>query len=117
MRIITKEYEDFSNNVANEFVMRNMPSGDISMVKYFVPLFDGGIRGYYEVTGFSFGSRKKEVKDSDGNIVRVDMPCLNIKLGEYESLGSEVAPIPNYRNWNGQIHSYSEVMEIYQKKI
>ena len=93
--------------------MRNMPSGDISKVKYFVPLFDGGIRGYYEVMGFSFGTRKKDVKDSDGNIVRVDIPCLNIKLGEYESLGSEVAPIPNYRNWNGQIHSCQKVENLY----
>ena len=48
-----------------------------------------------------------------GNTARVPMPCLNIKLGEYRRLGDHTAEVPKYRNWNGQIHSFAEVMQLY----
>ncbi|MDE5930648.1 MAG: hypothetical protein K2H03_09235, partial [Muribaculaceae bacterium] len=119
---ITKEYIAFSNHEATEFVMRNMPGGDITMVKYFVPMYDGGISGYYEITGITFGSRKQPLLDEDNNPVidahgeeiTVKMPCLNIRLGTYTSLGNHIAEISKFRNWNGQVHSYSEVMELYE---
>lgn len=110
---ITKEYMDFYNREATTFVMRNMPSGDISEVKYFVPMFDGGIAGYYEVTGISFGSRLQDVTDDNGVTMRVSMPCLNFKLGAYTPLGDHTSEVPKFRNWNGQIHNYSEVLELY----
>ena len=43
---IRKEYMAFANHEATDYVMRNMPSGDIAKVKYFVPMFDGGIAGF-----------------------------------------------------------------------
>ena len=46
---VSKEYLAFVNREADEFVMRNMPGGDISEAKYFVPMFDGGIAGYYDM--------------------------------------------------------------------
>lgn len=114
---IRKEYMAFANHEATDYVMRNMPSGDIAKVKYFVPMFDGGIAGFYEVTGISFGMRQKETKDANGNVVVVPMPCLNIKLGKYESLGEHTVNIPNFTHWNGQIHTKREVIELYQKNI
>ncbi|MDE5822611.1 MAG: LlaJI family restriction endonuclease [Paramuribaculum sp.] len=118
---ITKEYMAFYNHEATEFVMRNMPSGDITTVKYFVPMYDGGISGYYEVTGITFGSRKQllldendnPVIDANGEEIIVKMPCLNIRLGAYTSLGDHIAEIPKFRNWNGQIHSYTEVINLF----
>jgi len=110
---ISKEYITFSKYKATDFVMRNMPSGDIAKVKYFVPMFDGGIAGYYEITGISFGTRQKETKDVNGNDVIVTMPCLNIKLGKYTPLGGRIAEVPKFRNWNGQIHTGSEVKDLY----
>lgn len=110
---ITKEYMAFHNHEATDFVMRNMPSDDISKAKFFVPMFDGGIAGYYEILGITFGSRLDDVTDKNGTTVRISMPCLNIKLGSYRPLGDHTAEVPKFRNWNGQIHSYAEVNTLY----
>lgn len=110
---ITKEYMAFYYHEATDFVMRNMPTGDISKAKFFVPMFDGGITGYYEILGITFGSRLDDVTDKDGTTIRVPMPCLNIKLGGYRPFGDHTAEVPKFRNWNGQIHSFAEVMKLY----
>ena len=121
----SKEYSSFIHHTATKYTMLKMPSGDISKAKYFVPMFDGGFDGYYEITGISFGSRKQPLLDKDDNPVidakgeeiPIEMPCLNIKLGTYTSLGSHVKGIGKYRHWNGQVHSYEDVMELYKKII
>lgn len=137
---ISPEYETFFNHEATTYVMRNMPGGDIMSARYFVPMYDGGISGYYEIKGITFGSRKEivtrketyeveklvngkmtiikktrkvPVLDESGNVVFTPMPCLNIKLGKYNPLGDHVTEVPKFRNWNGQIHSYVEVMQLY----
>ena len=124
-KTISKEYLAFYNHEAVEFIMRNMPGGDISQIKYFVPMFDGGVAGYYEITGITFGSRKQPllddndnpVYDANGEEIFVKMPCLNIRLGAYTPFGDHTAEIPKFRNWNGQIHTYAEVMRLYQSNV
>lgn len=111
----TAEYDSFREHRATSLVMRNMPGGDITKVKFLIPMLDGGISGYYAVEGISFGSRKQNITDENGNTIRVSMPCLNIKLGKYKQLGDYSAEVPNYRNWNGQIHTFEEVMNLYKQ--
>lgn len=113
VKVITPEYDSFANHKATFYSMKYMPSGDISEVKYFVPMFDSGICGYYEITGISFGSRYNEVKDKSGELVTVKMPSLNLKLGKYISLGDHTTEVPNFDKWNGQIHNYSKVLKLY----
>ena len=111
----SSEYLSFHNCEATKYVMRNMPTGDISKVSYFVPMYDGGIIGYYDVLGITFGSRLQDVTDKDGNTAHISMPCLNIKLGEYHALGDHMAEVGNFPKWNGQIHTYTEVLKLYGK--
>lgn len=119
---LPKEYSSFINHIANEFVMFNLPSGDISKVKYFIPMFDGGIDGYYEITGYSFGKRSQPLLDNNGEPVLdmnlkeiiIQKDCLNIKLGKYISLGAHVKTPINLKQWNGQIHDYETMRELYE---
>lgn len=140
---ISPEYEAFFNQEATTYVMRNMPGGNIMSARYFVPMYDGGISGYYEIKGITFGSRKEMVTrkelyeveelvdgemtrvkksrkipvlDESGEPIYTQMPCLNIKLGKYTLLGDHITEVPKYRNWNGQIHSYAEVMNLYNNQ-
>lgn len=39
----------------------------------------------------------------------------NDKLGEYKQLGDYSAVVPNYPNWNGQIHTFEEVLDLYKR--
>lgn len=110
---ITAEYTAFSNREATLFTMRNMPSGDISKAAYFIPMLDGGIAGYYKILGLTFGKRQQDVKDKDGTTIRIEMPCLNIRLGEFTPLGSHTAVLGDVRKWNGQIHTFAEVTQLY----
>ena len=124
IKIISQEYMDFNNNNAKEFVMENIPNKDISKIKFFVPMLNGGIKGFYEITGYRIITGKKHYKDDQGNLIldekgnSIDIPEIRLKLnlGEYKSLGTEVVSIPNFRNWNGQIHSYPEVLDLYNKE-
>lgn len=109
---VSAEYEAFHDHRATTFVMRNMPGGDITKAKYFVPMLDGGISGYYAIESITFGSRRQIVADGNGAEITIPMPCLNIKLGEYTAMGDCVAAVPNLRKWNGQIHTFEEVMNL-----
>lgn len=114
-KTVTKEYVDFSTYRATAFSMKKMPQGDISDIRYFVPMYNGGISGFYDITSFSLKPKDTEMTDKSGNIVIVPMHRLFIKLGKYTSLGDYIASVPHYPAWNGQTHSFSEVKELYDK--
>lgn len=84
---ITRLYQSFHNREAEgkTYVMLRMPSGDISEVRYLLPIVDNAIEGYYDVERISFGTRKKEVAD-----MQVDMPTLRIKIGKYHPLDTRL---------------------------
>lgn len=114
---ITKDYIAFSKHEAKYFSMRITEhfNGDFTNARFFVPMFNRGIDGYYSIEGISFGSRNTEVTDKNGTTVDIPMPYINIKLGEYIPLGDYIVEVPNFRNWNGQLHTYAKIMDLYKK--
>ena len=82
----SKLYELFSEHNAEgkTYVMLNMPSGDISEIRYLLPILGNAIDGYYDIQNVRFGTRKKEYM-SNGEAIKVDMPTLKIKIGQYHA--------------------------------
>lgn len=64
------------------YVMLNMPCGDISQIKYLLPLIGNTVDGYYEIEEVRFGTRKKEYM-ANGEMIKVDVPTLKIRIGKY----------------------------------
>ena len=124
VKIMTKEYLEFSNFEGKEYVLKTLPKGDISKIKYFVPLFDGGIRGYYEITSYNLKTKSKPLKDKVGNPIldeegkTIEIPDTRLKLnlGAYIPLGEYVAEVANLDKRNGQIHNYQEILSLYRKE-
>lgn len=77
-------YELFLNNQAEgkTYVMLNMPSGDISEIKYLLPIVGNAIDGYYDIEDVRFGQRTKKFVQ-DGVEIPVPMSTLKIKIGKY----------------------------------
>ena len=77
-------YELFLNNQAEgkTYVMLNMPSGDISEIKYLLPIVGNAIDGYYDIEDVRFGQRTKKFVQ-DGVDIPVPMSTLKIKIGKY----------------------------------
>lgn len=77
-------YDLFSTHQAEgkTYVMLNMPSGDISEIKYLLPIVGNAIDGYYDIEDVRFGQRTKKFVQ-DGVEIPVPMSTLKIKIGKY----------------------------------
>lgn len=64
------------------YVMLNMPSGDISEIRYLLPIVGNAIDGYYDIEDIRFGQRTKKFVQ-DGVEIPVPMSTLKIKIGRY----------------------------------
>ena len=82
----SKLYDLFSAHQAEgkTYVMLNMPSGDISEIKYLLPLVGNFIDGYYDIADIRFGQRTKHFAEN-GITIPVKLPTLKIKIGQYHS--------------------------------
>ena len=122
LQIITDAYYDFNNEIASEFTMKPIPKGDLSKIKYFIPLLNGGMKGYYPIIGYEIKTSSKSLKDKKGNLIldedgkeiKIPESRIRMELGEYIALGDYIAEIPHLERWNGQIHNYQEVIERYK---
>ena len=81
---LIKLYDLFSTHQAEgkTYVMLNMPSGDISEIKYLLPIVGNSIDGYYDIEDVRFGQRTKKFV-RDGVEIPVPMSTLKIKIGKY----------------------------------
>ena len=82
----SKLYDLFSEHNAEgkTYVMLNMPGGDISEIRYLLPIVGNTIDGYYDIQEVRFGTRKKAYT-SNGETIKIEMPTLKIKIGEYHA--------------------------------
>jgi len=80
----TRLFDLFSTHQAEgkTYVMLNMPSGDISEIKYLLPIVGNSIDGYYDIEDVRFGQRTKKFVQ-DGVEFPVPMSTLKIKIGKY----------------------------------
>lgn len=80
----TRLFDLFSTHQAEgkTYVMLNMPSGDISEIKYLLPIVGNSIDGYYDIEDVRFGQRTKKFVQ-DGVEIPVPMSTLKIKIGKY----------------------------------
>lgn len=80
----TRLFDLFSTHQAEgkTYVMLNMPSGDISEIKYLLPIVGNAIDGYYDIEDVRFGQRTKKFVQ-DGVEIPVPMSTLKIKIGKY----------------------------------
>lgn len=115
-RQITKTYKLFHNHSAEgeEYVQLRMPqSGDISNIKYLLPIIDNSIDGYYEIEKLSFGTRKK-IFSENGVSIPVSLPVLRLKLGKYHPLESHCTDVIQPRMTN-QIWSKTTLEKLRSK--
>ena len=84
----TRLFDLFSTQQAEgkTYVMLNMPSGNISEIRYLLPIVANGIDGYYEIEDVRFGQRTKNF-EQDGVSIPVTMSTLKIRIGKYHPLG------------------------------
>lgn len=99
-----REYISFCNHSADKYTVEEALHKDILSVKYFMPLMSSrGIDGYYDITKMSIG-------------VKSGHPHLNIELGDFHSLGTEVHSIPPHL-LHVDIFSMQQVNRLYDGDI
>ena len=80
-----------------------MPQGDISQVKYLLPIVDNAIEGYYEIEKISFDTYNKVQPDG---MVITNYPSLRIKMGKYNPIDTHLTEgiVPRMANqvWSRQ---------------
>jgi hypothetical protein len=102
--LVTKnddELASFQNHTATSYTMLRIPTNvDLSGIRYLLPMVQGWIDGYYDVTRFSIGSKNKQ-------------PVLRFALGKYHSLGTEKVQIYRGRMQPGEAITWEEVQKLY----
>lgn len=80
----SKLFDLFSTHQAEgkTYVMLEMPKGDISEIRYLLPIVGNAIDGYYDIQDIRFGTRQKEYT-SNGETIKVEVPKLRIRIGKY----------------------------------
>lgn len=109
--IYDNNFNNFEKHKAEDFDMTYIPSVNLLAVKYFMPMVNGVVDGYYKVNRLSFKTAKK--KDKEGKEKEIAM--LHLKLGNYISLGKYKVPFYKEKMTSGQMHSINKIESEYNK--
>ena len=103
------EFDNFNLHKGKRFDMRYIPSINLMSVKYFMPMVDGFVDGYYKVQSISFKNVKEE--DKNGNIK--ESMFLHLSLGDFTQLGDNKVFFYKVKMTAGQLHSISKIESDY----
>lgn len=90
---------------ATTYIMERIPSNvNIMDVRYFLPMVNGNIDGYYEVEKLTFTTY-------DGD------PAIRLRLGRYIPLGEEWVRVYRIKMQPGELISYDYTLKMYKGEI
>ena len=78
-------------------------------VKYFMPMVDGFVDGYYEVKSMSFKTIKEQ--STEGQVK--EMVALHLSLGNFIKIGEDKVFFYKVKMTAGQLHSIAKIEEDY----
>ena len=78
-------------------------------VKYFMPMVDGFVNGYYEVKSMSFKTINEQ--SAEGQVK--EMVALHISLGSFIKIGEDKVFFYKVKMTAGQLHSIAKIEEDY----
>ena len=78
-------------------------------VKYFLPMVDVFVDGYYKVNSMSF----KKVKETNAEGIEKENMYLHLSLGDFIKLGEERVFFYKVKLTAGQLHSISKIENDY----
>lgn len=102
-------YPSFAQQKGTSFDMAYIPKINLMAVKYFMPMVDGFVDGYYAVKSMSF--KTVEEQSADGN--KTEKMYLHLSFGEYIKLGDDKVFFYKAKMTSGQLHSISKIVDEY----
>ena len=103
------QFESFDEGKGKRFDMKYIPSINLMAVKYFLPMVDGFVDGYYKVNSMSF----KTVKEANPDGTEKENMYLHLSLGDFIKLGEERVFFYRVKLTAGQLHSISKIENDY----
>ena len=103
------QFDSFNEGKGKRFDMKYIPSINLMAVKYFMPMVDGFVNGYYEVKSMSFKTIKEQ--SAEGQVK--EMVALHISLGSFIKIGEDKVFFYKVKMTAGQLHSIAKIEEDY----
>ena len=103
------QFDSFNEGKGKRFDMKYIPSINLMAVKYFMPMVDGFVNGYYEVKSMSF----KTIKEQSAEGPVKEMVALHISLGSFIKIGEDKVFFYKVKMTAGQLHSIAKIEEDY----
>ena len=103
------QFAYFNECKGKRFDMKYIPSINLMAVKYFMPMVDGFVDGYYEVKSISFKTIKEQ--SAEGQVKEII--ALHLSLGSFIKIGEDKVFFYKVKMTAGQLHSIAKIEEEY----
>ncbi len=115
-KAVARIFQAIHNGEDTEYIMERMPSGNLAEARFFLPIIENTITGYYEIDTISFGSFTEHYFDADGNDVPVTKPTLKLRISNFKPFA---APLINgvVPAMAGQIWDNAQLQKLIDRNI